>query len=70
MAIQTNPEHYDAYIWYAKTLYQLARYEEAMTALNTALELDDNEEGSHFDEALPDDELQSLYDDLQQKLNK
>ncbi|HRX76560.1 MAG TPA: tetratricopeptide repeat protein, partial [Candidatus Cloacimonadota bacterium] len=34
MAIQTNPEHYDAYIWYAKTLYQLARYEEAMTALN------------------------------------
>ena len=30
MAIETNKEHYDAYLWYAKTLYELKDYKNAL----------------------------------------
>jgi len=70
MAIETNEEHYDAYIWYAMALSKLERYQEAKTALDTALSLDSEEEGSHFDEEFSDDQLQQLYKDLQDKLKK
>jgi len=63
-AIETKEDHYDAYVWYAKTLYELKRYQEARTALEKALTLDAEEEDSHFDEVLGEDELQTLYRNL------
>ncbi|HQQ67889.1 MAG TPA: tetratricopeptide repeat protein [Candidatus Cloacimonadota bacterium] len=70
MAIETNEEHYDAYIWYAMALYKLERYQDAKTALDTALYLNSDEESSLFDEEIPDDQLQQMYKDLQEKLKK
>ena len=70
MAIETNEEHYDAYIWYAKALYKLERYQDAKTALDTALSLDPEEEESGFDEVFTDDQLQQMYRDIQDKLKK
>lgn len=69
-SIETNREHYDAYVWYAKALYKLSRYAEAKKALDTAMELDPEEEDSHFDEELPEDEIEQLYQDILKQLKK
>lgn len=68
MAIETNEEHYDAYIWYAKALTKLSRYAEAKKAMDKAFTLDAEEEGSHQDEELPEDEIKHLYQEIQDKL--
>ncbi|MEN6445429.1 MAG: tetratricopeptide repeat protein, partial [Candidatus Cloacimonas sp.] len=60
-AIETNKEHYDAYIWYAKTLYELKEYKQALSALETAFSLPSNSEESEFDQANPEPEITQLY---------
>ncbi|HNQ44275.1 MAG TPA: tetratricopeptide repeat protein [Candidatus Cloacimonadota bacterium] len=65
-SIKTNENHYDAYVWYAKTLYELKRYNEALVALEKAFALDAEEEDSLFDEELSGDELQTLYKNLKE----
>lgn len=64
-AIETNEEHYDAYIWYAKTLYELKEYKQALTALETAFNLTEENEESEFDMVLSEEELNQLYQELQ-----
>ena len=68
-SIKTNENHYDAYLWYAKALYELKKYPEALAAMEKAFTLNPEEEESHFDEELPDDEIQTLYNKLK-VLNK
>jgi tetratricopeptide (TPR) repeat protein len=70
MSIETNREHYDAYVWYAMALDKLERYPEALQALQTSFSLSAEEEGSHFDEELPESEIEELYKALQQKVEK
>jgi len=68
MSIETNLEHVDAYIWYAFALNELKQYKKARTALEKAFELQGKEEeGSHFDEELPEAKINALYDQLKKK---
>jgi len=67
-AIETNKEHYDAYVWQAKALYRLGRYEDAKVAMDTAFKLDPEAEDSDYDDALSEDELKNLYQDILDKL--
>jgi len=64
MAIETNKEHYDAYLWYAKTLYELKDYKNALRALETAFDLTEKLEDSEYDEVIPEEEINQLYQEL------
>lgn len=64
MAIETNKEHYDAYLWYAKTLYELKDYKNALMALETAFDLTEELEDSEYDKVIPEEEINQLYQEL------
>jgi len=64
MAIETNKEHYDAYLWYAKTLYELKDYKNALRALETAFDLTEELEDSEYDQVIPEEEINQLYQEL------
>jgi len=65
-AIETNREHYDAYIWAAFNLYKLKKYKQARQYLETAFTLNADKEG-HYDEVIPDEKIHDLYDKLKKK---
>jgi len=62
-AIATNIEHYDAYVWMAKTQFQLKKYKAALTNLETALSLNPEAEESS-DEAISDESIRALHEEL------
>ncbi len=62
-AVDTNPEHYDAYIWLAKTQYQLKKYKLALQNLEIGLKLDSKAEENN-DSVLSDDSIQTLHKEL------
>ncbi len=64
MAIETNKEHYDAYLWYAKTLYELKDYKNALMALETAFDLTEELEDSEYDQVIPEEDINQLYQEL------
>ena len=64
MAIETNKEHYDAYLLYAKTLYELKDYKNALRALETAFDLTEELEDSEYDQVIPEEEINQLYQEL------
>ena len=64
MAIESNKEHYDAYLWYAKTLYELKDYKNALRALETAFDLTEELEDSEYDQVIPEEEINQLYQEL------
>jgi tetratricopeptide (TPR) repeat protein len=68
-AIETNKQHYDAYIWMAKTQYQLKKYKEALRNLETALTLNPNAEGSS-DEVVSENSIKALHELLLEKTGK
>ncbi len=68
-AVQTNAEHYDAYIWLAKTQYQLKKYKPALKNLETALTLNPEAEES-MDEAVSEESIRALHDELLKKNHK
>ena len=68
-AIATNVEHYDAYIWQAKTQYQLKKYKLALQNLETAKTLNANAEASE-DGGISNSEINQLYTDLLDKMHK
>ena len=64
MAIETNKEHYDAYLWYAKTLYELKDYKNALSALETAFDLTEEIEDSEYDQVIAEEDINQLYQEL------
>jgi tetratricopeptide (TPR) repeat protein len=68
-AVETNVEHYDAYIWLAKTQFQLKKYKLALENLKTGMKLDPNAEGSD-DTGFTDDSVKTLHQDLLKKVGK
>ena len=64
MAIETNKEHYDAYLWYAKTLYELKDYKNALSALETAFDLTEELEDSEYDQVIAEEDINQLYQEL------
>jgi len=69
-AIETNKEHYDAYIWMGLTLYEMQDYKRALEQFEIAKKLNAEEEDSHFDETIPDEKLEQIYLDLLEKTKK
>jgi tetratricopeptide (TPR) repeat protein len=68
-AIETNLEHYDAYIWMAKTQYQLKKYKPALKNLETALTLNPEAEES-TDIVMSDKDLNAFHIELLKKCGK
>jgi tetratricopeptide (TPR) repeat protein len=68
-AIETNLEHYDAYIWMAKTQYQLKKYKQALQNLETALTLNPEAEES-LEATISSDEIHTLRQELLKKIGK
>jgi tetratricopeptide (TPR) repeat protein len=68
-AVETNKEHYDAYVWLAKTQYQLKKYKIALQNLETALTLNPNAEGSD-DTGFNDNDVKVLHKELLKKVGK
>lgn len=68
-AIETNPEHYDAYIWMAKAQYKLKKYKPALKNLEKAMTLNPEEEESP-DEVITDDAIKALHQELLKKTGK
>lgn len=68
-AIATNKEHYDAYIWMAKTQYQLKKYKPALKNLETALTLNPEAEES-ADEVISEGSISQLHEQLLHKTGK
>ncbi len=68
-AIETNLEHYDAYVWMARTQYQMKKYKKALTYLKTALTLNPEAEESP-DEMISEDSIKALHDELLVKTGK
>jgi len=66
-AVETNKEHYDAYIWLAKTQYQLKEYKLALQNLETGMKLSPEAENSE-DMGFTDDNVTSLHKELKKKL--
>jgi tetratricopeptide (TPR) repeat protein len=69
MAIETNKQHYDAYIWMAKTQYQLKKYKEGLKNLETALTLNPAAEES-TDEVISENSIRALHELLLEKTGK
>jgi tetratricopeptide (TPR) repeat protein len=68
-AIETNREHYDAYIWMARTQYMLKKYQAALTNLEIALTLSPSAEESPG-ETISEDSIKAFYRELLTKTNK
>lgn len=68
-AIETNTEHYDAYVWMAKTQNNLGKYKEALKNLETAINLNPEAEASE-DAAITEENIQALHQDLLKKTGK
>jgi tetratricopeptide (TPR) repeat protein len=68
-AIVTNLEHYDAYVWMARTQYQLKKYRPALKNLETALALNPEAEESP-DEVISQDSIHALHEALLAKTGK
>jgi len=68
-AIETNREHYDAYIWMAKTQYQLKKYKAALANLEIALTLSPSAEESPG-EAISEESIKALHQELLTKARK
>ncbi len=68
-AIETNKEHYDAYIWLAKAQYELKKYKAALQNLEIALTLNPEAEESP-DEAISEDSIKALHETLLKKAGK
>ena len=68
-AIATNIEHYDAYVWMAKTQFQLKKYKAALANLETALTLNPEAEESP-DETLSDESIRALHEELLKRTGK
>ncbi len=66
-SVETNKEHYDAYVWLAFAQFELKKYKAARKSLEKAFSLNAEEEGSHFDEEIPDEKIMELYDKLKKK---
>ncbi len=66
-SVETNKEHYDAYVWLAFAQYEIKKYKDARKSLETAFALDAEEEGSHFDEELPEEHIMELYEKIKKK---
>ena len=66
-AIETNKEHYDAYIWMAKSLYELKKYKAARANIEIALKLDSSSEHGSADEEMTDKDVQDLYEKIKAK---
>lgn len=62
-AIATKLDHYDAYIWMAKTQKELGLHKEALANLEKAMTLDPDEEG-HDDEEISEEDIQKLFKEL------
>ena len=69
-AINTNEEHYDAYVWMAFALNELGFYEEALQHLERALELNPEEEADSQDEAIPTERIQALLQELRGRMGQ
>ncbi|MBM4399533.1 MAG: tetratricopeptide repeat protein, partial [Candidatus Cloacimonetes bacterium] len=68
-SIDTNPNHYDAYVWMAKAQYQMKKYKPALKNVEKAMTLNPEEEGSH-DEEISDKEVITLHEALLKKTGK
>lgn len=66
-SVETNKEHYDAYLWLAFAQYETKQYKAARKSLETAFSLSAVEEGSHFDEELPEEKVMELYEKIKKK---
>ncbi len=65
-AIETNKQHYDAYVWAAFNLYELKKYKQARQYLETAFSLNAEADG-HHDEEIPGEKIRDLYEKLKKK---
>lgn len=68
-AIETNKDHYDAYIWMAKIQYQLKKYKPALQNLEIALSLNPSAEESP-DEVISKNSIKALHELLLEKTGK
>jgi tetratricopeptide (TPR) repeat protein len=68
-AIETNAEHYDAYIWMARIQYKLKKYKPALKNLEIAMSLNPESEESP-DEAISADSIRALHEALLKKTGK
>jgi tetratricopeptide (TPR) repeat protein len=68
-AIETNREHYDAYVWMAKTQYQLKKYKAALGNIETAMTLSPSAEESPG-EAITEASVNALHQQLLIKNHK
>jgi tetratricopeptide (TPR) repeat protein len=68
-SIETNPEHYDAYVWMAKIQYKLKKYKPALKNLEIAMTLNPEEEESP-DEVISEDSIRALHEVLLIKTGK
>jgi len=66
-AIETNKEHYDAYIWMAKSLYELKKYKAARANMEIAFKLDSSKEHGSSDAEMVDKDIQDLYEKIKAK---
>jgi tetratricopeptide (TPR) repeat protein len=62
-AINTNSQHWDAYIWLAKVQKELGKYAEALANLDAASQIGQQEEGSE-DPVFSSEEIRELYNEL------
>lgn len=68
-SIDTNPNHYDAYVWMAKAQYQMKKYKPALKNVEKAMTLNPEEEESS-DEEISDKEVITLHEALLKKTGK
>jgi len=68
-AIETNTEHYDAYVWMARTQFELKKYKAALKNLETAMSLNPQAEESS-DEVISDQSISALHEQLLKKTGK
>lgn len=68
-AVQTNKEHYDAYLWLAKTQYVLKKYKPALKNLETAFTLNPEAE-QNTDEVISEKTIKELHEALLKKTGK
>jgi tetratricopeptide (TPR) repeat protein len=69
MAVETNRQHYDAYLWLARTQYQLKKYKAGLQSLETALTLNPKAEENQ-DEVMSENSIKALHDALLKKTGK
>lgn len=67
-AINTNSQHWDAYIWLAKVQKELGKYAEALANLDAAAQIGVQEEASE-DAVIGSEEIRDLYNELKTLLD-